>query len=1085
MRALKVFCWSMVALVGLVTAVAAALLFTQPGRDALVGLVHAVTRTQGLAVELGRLTGNPLRDLRLESVRVEDADGPWLIVTGLRLQWQPLKLLAGMPGIQLLAAEQVQVLRLPAAGSSAETVPDTTPFILSDWIKYIPEEFDIKDIDVHESVAGRAYRLYAQVGTSGRSSAVAVGTLAGPATVLSGTLNLLDIGQPLRADLHFTEAPLGLVAGVMRLPSATALEARVVGELAGQRVSVTEAWVQAGSNRAEVSGGGLVDGSQLAAQFRLQAGRLSDFQNLAGRAFGGVLHAAGDVSGSLADIRVAVEVSESSVAVAGVAVRGLAMAGTFEGNVLDANLPFAAQARVVGTVVPEGGSRAFPLVALLDASGSRDDIAASSTLVMTGKNENARLQAAGRVQAHPATSATAAVDGFYTHGRDTFTVRGGLVADAARVNVPHLVVAGPGVDLSGSVAVQVAEQLAEGALKVRIPNLQRLAGMFGVQVQGAADADVALSHPNGVQAIRADVRRLQVAYGPYKARVLKPFALRSEGLAGTLSPLELELAGGRVLAQGRVDPAAVQGKIGFSSLDVGQLIAADGEAVLTGKVSGNVDLSGKPAAPVLVFKAGFAGASGEHPLTVHVDGDWRGRVLRAKAEAASRQATAAAQGQLGVGLSLLPFRLDYSEAAPVQGKLTAAMPLNMLNAYLWASRQHVEGQLDGQGTVAGTLGAPRLGGRFALRNASYRQTTSGVCLNNVSADLMGANDALRLVNLTANDGQGGTLAGSARLGLDSAQALTGQVVLSKLQLFCGGLASGQIDGTLKVAGSLMSNAVTGALVLGPLNVQLPGNQTSADVPFVDAVRAGEEVARERGVAAQTRLNVTLDAPRQIFVRGRGLDAEFGGKLSIGGTVETPRLTGSFDSIRGKFALLDRTLQLDETKLAFMGPMPPSPFLSMRAVTTVNSTLVTVTMSGPATSPKLVLGSDPMLPQDEILALVLFGRKMEGISPFEALRLAQATRELAGYGSGEPSILDKARGVLGIDTLDIGSDADSGVTVTTGKYLTNSIFLSIKQGAEPADRQVKTELELLPSVTGNTAVDGLGQQSFGLEWRRDY
>lgn len=167
-------------------------------------------------------------------------------------------------------------------------------------------------------------------------------------------------------------------------------------------------------------------------------------------------------------------------------------------------------------------------------------------------------------------------------------------------------------------------------------------------------------------------------------------------------------------------------------------------------------------------------------------------------------------------------------------------------------------------------------------------------------------------------------------------------------------------------------------------------------------------------------------------------------------------------------------------------MPPSPYLAVKATTTAQGTEITLNVTGTAAKPQLALTSNPSLPQDEVLALLLFGRKLANISPFEAIKLAQATRVLAGLDGGEPGILDKARQTLGVDTLDIGSGGDDGdVTVTTGKYLTDDVYVSVEQGAEPEDRLLKTEVELTPSISGNTTVDGVGNQSIGIEWKRDY
>ena len=41
------------------------------------------------------------------------------------------------------------------------------------------------------------------------------------------------------------------------------------------------------------------------------------------------------------------------------------------------------------------------------------------------------------------------------------------------------------------------------------------------------------------------------------------------------------------------------------------------------------------------------------------------------------------------------------------------------------------------------------------------------------------------------------------------------------------------------------------------------------------------------------LDLTVNAPQQIFVRGRGLDAELGGSIRLTGPLSSPRAVGQF------------------------------------------------------------------------------------------------------------------------------------------------------------------------------------------------
>ncbi len=55
------------------------------------------------------------------------------------------------------------------------------------------------------------------------------------------------------------------------------------------------------------------------------------------------------------------------------------------------------------------------------------------------------------------------------------------------------------------------------------------------------------------------------------------------------------------------------------------------------------------------------------------------------------------------------------------------------------------------------------------------------------------------------------------------------------------------------------------------------------------------------------------------------------------------------------------------------------------------------MEGPADDPVVSFTSAPELPQEEVLARLLFGRSLDKISPLQAAQLANAVAVLAGRG----------------------------------------------------------------------------------------
>jgi len=73
----------------------------------------------------------------------------------------------------------------------------------------------------------------------------------------------------------------------------------------------------------------------------------------------------------------------------------------------------------------------------------------------------------------------------------------------------------------------------------------------------------------------------------------------------------------------------------------------------------------------------------------------------------------------------------------------------------------------------------------------------------------------------------------------------------------------------------------------------------------------------RGPAFDAALDLKISAPNKIFVRGRGIDAEFGGELTLAGSLQKPSVIGGFDLRRGKLQLLTQRIDITRGKLTFL------------------------------------------------------------------------------------------------------------------------------------------------------------------------
>jgi translocation and assembly module TamB len=228
------------------------------------------------------------------------------------------------------------------------------------------------------------------------------------------------------------------------------------------------------------------------------------------------------------------------------------------------------------------------------------------------------------------------------------------------------------------------------------------------------------------------------------------------------------------------------------------------------------------------------------------------------------------------------------------------------------------------------------------------------------------------------------------------------------------------------------------------------------------------------------LDIRISAPSQIFVRGRGLDVELGGELRIQGRTDDVQPVGQFELRRGRLIVLGQRIEFDEGSLTLIGDLDPQ--IHFVARTQSQDVTAIVTVEGRASEPEITFSSEPELPQDEVLAHVLFNRATQNLSPFQLAQLAAAAAELAGGGGN--GLLAQVRNATGLDDLDIVTESDGATALRAGKYLDDNIYLDLQTDSEGVSR-ASISLDINDRVTARGSVGSDGNSTIGVFYERDY
>jgi len=343
--------------------------------------------------------------------------------------------------------------------------------------------------------------------------------------------------------------------------------------------------------------------------------------------------------------------------------------------------------------------------------------------------------------------------------------------------------------------------------------------------------------------------------------------------------------------------------------------------------------------------------------------------------------------------------------------------------------------------------------------------------------------------------EGGTLVLAGSVGLAPPMIADLRATLAGVRLTDRRIYETRVSGDLAISGPLATGGtISGALRLAETEIRIPstGLGGSGYIPpmrhvnepaFVRATRDNAGLTEGRGDGGPRvpwALDLTVSAPNRVFVRGRGLDAELGGTLRLGGTTAQVVPSGEFNLIRGRLDLLGRRFTLSEGLMRLQGRFVP--FVRLVASTIANGLSASIILSGEADALDINFESSPELPDEEILARLLFGQDLGRLTAFQAAQLASAVATLAGRGGD--GIIGNLRKSFGLDDLDISTDTQGNAALRVGKYLTDNVYTDITVDST-GKSEVSINLDVSPSVTLRGRTDSEGRSGVGIFFERDY
>lgn len=544
-------------------------------------------------------------------------------------------------------------------------------------------------------------------------------------------------------------------------------------------------------------------------------------------------------------------------------------------------------------------------------------------------------------------------------------------------------------------------------------------------------------------------------------------------------------------ANGRVEtsPDGAVVDAAWAGLDVEALAALASQIGPRGQVGGTLVLdttAPEPSGHINAELSGIVDEAGRPlPLGLTLLGAIAGNELTLNlTDRDSDEITVDGQARLPLDLRGGPLGLPTWSGAPLIFDLGVTGEIEPLVAVAMPQGLGLAGQADI--ALEGSWPAPEnpLTGYANLSDGRFEDGGLGFILDDIAAEVTFTTQAVELQALSARSPNGGDVSGQGRFAFDGS---TNSLVISanRLRLLDQRGLRATASGDLSLDTNESGFALTGDLTVDRADIDLDRLPSQTSFATLDVVFPEDVPTAETEPSPETnrvfQLDVDVSAPGRLFVSGSGLDAELSLDSKVTGTLEDLRIVGRANIIRGDFDFAGKRFVFQDSVIRVDGDVS-SAELDIQATRSTDLLDAVINITGSVERPEIQLTSTPELPEDEVLSRVLFGRSPAELSPLQTAQLAVALAGLSGGGG--PNLLGDLEDTLGLDTLDVNFSETGGTTVTTGRYLSDDVYLELETGASGLPRviiewrpldNVEVDADLTPSV----------EQELSIKWTRDF
>jgi len=384
----------------------------------------------------------------------------------------------------------------------------------------------------------------------------------------------------------------------------------------------------------------------------------------------------------------------------------------------------------------------------------------------------------------------------------------------------------------------------------------------------------------------------------------------------------------------------------------------------------------------------------------------------------------------------------------IQGGI--AINLNQFQWLQWFQPMLDDVDLELQQTfvVTGSLAQPKVEGKGSITIKRLLIDQYGIDIQNSELNITGNEHNLQILG-ALKTGKGELVFSG---NLDWSQQLFINVLLEGQKIILFDTENNRLVVSPDIKAKFQSNqlVVSGDILLEEGKISLAKLPNQAILVSSDQVIIGQEETNQKLIDYDIKINVVTG--NSVSINGFGLESDLKGELkTILQSGKAPNIQGQLSLVNGKFEAYKQKLVIEQGQLLFLGPMD-RPGIQFKSYRMVGDIKVGLMADGSLLAPRLTLYSEPAMPEENVLSLLVTGRNIDSLSQNDGNFVANAAIGLGVERANQ--LAQKVASTVGLKNILITSKANKDntrVDVTT--KLNDRISVSYGTSIDSKNRNI--------------------------------